>query len=157
MLEVLGATISLIDGRLRLTDDKRRKYLARVRATIELKSMPKTEYLRLMGRLQFAAQMYPMGRQWLHAAWRVARARFRLAGDRVQITSNVRRDLRRWACELERKDHDGVPLASVPGIPPAGDEGSVAIYDTRHPRFTRRHLVTCLSRGREALKVSIED
>ena len=36
-------------------------------------------------------------------------------------------------------------------------EGSVAVWDTRHPRFTRRHLVTCLSRGREASKVSIED
>ena len=36
-------------------------------------------------------------------------------------------------------------------------EGSVAIWDTRHPRFTRRHLVTCLSRGSEAAKVSIED
>ena len=36
-------------------------------------------------------------------------------------------------------------------------EGSVAVWDTRHPRFTRRHLVTCLSRGREAAKVSIED
>ena len=29
-------------------------------------------------------------------------------------------------------------------------EGSVAVWDTRHPRFSRRHLVTCLSRGREA-------
>ena len=36
-------------------------------------------------------------------------------------------------------------------------EGSVASWDTRHPRFTRRHLITCLSRGREACKVSIED
>ena len=36
-------------------------------------------------------------------------------------------------------------------------EGSVAVWDTRHPRFTHRHLVTCLSRGREASKVSIED
>ena len=36
-------------------------------------------------------------------------------------------------------------------------EGSVAIHDTRHPRFSRRHLTTCLSRARSAAQVSIED
>ena len=33
----------------------------------------------------------------------------------------------------------------------------VAVWDSRHPRFSKRHLFTCLSRGRSAARVSIED
>ena len=36
-------------------------------------------------------------------------------------------------------------------------EGRVAIHDTRHPRFSIRHLTTPLSRARSAEMVSIED
>ena len=36
-------------------------------------------------------------------------------------------------------------------------EGRVAIHDTRHPRFSIRHLATTLSRARSAELVSIED
>ena len=36
-------------------------------------------------------------------------------------------------------------------------EGRVAIHDTRHPRFSIRHLTTTLSRARSAELVSIED
>ena len=36
-------------------------------------------------------------------------------------------------------------------------EGRVAIHDTRHPRFSIRHLTTTLSRARSAEQVSIED
>ena len=36
-------------------------------------------------------------------------------------------------------------------------EGRVAIHDTRHPRFSIRHLTTCLSRARSAELVSLED
>ena len=46
----------------------------------------------------------------------------------MQITSKVKRDLRQWACELQRDDHEGVPLACMAGIPPAGEAGSIAVY-----------------------------
>ena len=35
--------------------------------------------------------------------------------------------------------------------------GSVALWDTRHARFTRRHLYTALSRARAWEALSIED
>ena len=79
----------------------------------------------LVGRLQFAAQCYPAGRQRMHAAWRVARARFRVEG-RVRVTRALHRDLTWWTRELRDDAHEGVPLAAA-SAPPVGS-GSMAIY-----------------------------
>ena len=65
----------------------------------------------VLHRLLFAACVFPQGRQWLHCLFRVARASFRLAGGRVAVTSKVAAALRRWATELRREGHEGVPLA----------------------------------------------
>ena len=35
--------------------------------------------------------------------------------------------------------------------------GSISLYDTRHPRYTRRHLYTSLSRARNYDDLTIED
>ena len=100
-LEVLGVILDLQSARMWLTPAKAKAYAGRVQKALEARSMERLEYLRLLGRLQFAAALYPRGRQWLHAAWRVARARFRLRDGRVQMTARVRADLKRWLAELQ--------------------------------------------------------
>ena len=127
-MEVLGVSLCLASRRIRLSDGKRESYATRAEAAMQLRQMPRQEYLRLLGRLQFAATCYPRGRQWLQAAWRVARAQFRLSNDHVQITARVRADLRRWRDELLDDSHPGVPLACRPDVDPVGCAGSGAIY-----------------------------
>ena len=78
VIDLLGVTLDLPANSRRLTDEKRRKYSERAREVAAMRRVPLADYSRLMGRLQFAAQCYPLGRQWLHAAGRVMRARFRL-------------------------------------------------------------------------------
>ena len=79
-------------------------------------------FRRLLGRLTSAVQCYPIGRQRLHAAWRVSRASCRLRGGAVAVSKVVQGDLRWcWAEELRRPaGHRGVPLASA-GAGPASD------------------------------------
>ena len=127
-LDVLGVTVDLASERMWLQPSKALSYARRVTETIGVTSLPRLEYLRLLGRLQFAAALYPLGRQWLHAAWRVARARFRLQDDRVQITARVRRDLKHWLHELTRADHEGVPLACRAGVAHIDEPGAGAVY-----------------------------
>ena len=127
-LEVLGVTVDLRLARMWLSPGKAEAYAKRVDEALELRSMDRIEYLRLLGRLQFAAALYPMGRQWLHAAWRVARVRFRLSGDRVQLTPRVRADLRRWERELRNEQHEGVPLACRLEAAAMGQPGAGAMY-----------------------------
>lgn len=84
---------------------------------------------RLVGRLQFAAQCYPIGRQYLHALWRCARVRSRRRDGRLPMSSEARRELRWWlgclavpgdgAAQGPLAYHCGVPLASMDV---AGDE-----------------------------------
>ena len=126
--DMLGLTVDLAAGTLSLTAVKRAAYARRVREALLCRSMPRREWMRVMGRLQFAAQCYPLGRQWLHAAWRVGRARYRLRDDRVPVTTQVKADLRRWLAELESDDHVGVPLAACSSVPPLGQPGVGAIY-----------------------------
>jgi hypothetical protein len=113
VLVALGAELHLGEERLRLSWPKRRRYAEHARAVAAELRCDRRDYLRVLGRLQSAVQCYPIGRQHLHAAWRVARARFRLADGSVPVTKAVRRDLLWWAAELEREGHEGVPLAAA--------------------------------------------
>ena len=127
-LEVLGVILDLRSARMWLTPAKAKAYAGRVQKALEVRSMDRIEYLRLLGRLQFAAALYPRGRQWLHAAWRVARVRFRLQGDRVQVTARVHADLRRWLVELQNTQHEGVPFACRHQVASIGEPGVGAMY-----------------------------
>ena len=127
-IEVLGVHVNLTLGRMLLTDRKRKRYGKMVEEVLELNSMPRREWMRMMGRLQSAAQCFPRGRLWLNAAWRVGRACYRLGGDRVPLTRRVRKELGKWASELKSKAHEGVPLASRSGVRPSDEPGSGAIY-----------------------------
>ena len=127
-LEVLGVEIDLATQRMWLSERTADRYRERVLAAVQERQMPRLDYLRLMGRLQFAAAVFPRGRQWLHAAWRVARARFRLAGDKIQITARVRRDFGCWIAALEDPKAEGVPLAARKEVEQMGNPGVGAIY-----------------------------
>jgi hypothetical protein len=113
VLEALGAELHLVEERLRLSQPKRRRYAEHARAVAAEVRCDRRDYMRLIGRLTSAVQCYPIGRQHLHAAWRVARTRFRLTDGSVPVTKAVRRDLIWWAMELEREGHEGVPLAAA--------------------------------------------
>jgi hypothetical protein len=126
-LVTLGVELDLDDNRMRVSDDKRRKYAARARSVAAMKSCPRDDMVALLSRLQFAASCYPLGRQWLHAPWRAVRAQWRLAGDNVLVTKAVRGSLHRWARELESDEHAGVPLASR-AVKAVGAPGGGAIY-----------------------------
>ena len=125
---LLGIQIDLESGRLTLSDEKRAKYALRAEAMAVRSTCPRVEYLELMGRLTFAATCYPRGRQWLHAPWRAARARYRTADGSVVLSSAVRRALRRWVTELRSDVHDGVPLASSTRFPAASSTEAMVIY-----------------------------
>jgi hypothetical protein len=73
-LELLGVALSLSEQRMRLAPGKRVKYAAMARDVVALKVVERETLLELLGRLNFAATFYPMGRQWLHAPWRALRA-----------------------------------------------------------------------------------
>ena len=111
VVEALGVQLSLVDGRLRLSAAKRARYAAQARLIAHGRTCARDDYEQMLGRLQFAAQCYPLGRQYTHAAWRVARAAFRLEGGRVSVTRAVHAELIWWAAEMEREGHEGVPMA----------------------------------------------
>ena len=127
-LVALGVELDVDEGWMRLDGAKRKRYLKRVREALEKKSMGRAEYLQLLGRLQFAATCYPKARQWMHAAWRVARARFRLSDGKVPITLKVKEDLKRWEEALDAVVVPNVPLATVRSVKPADEPGAGAIY-----------------------------
>ena len=127
-IDLLGVTINLELRTFAMQQDKRERYAGRVSAALELDRMSRKEYQRLVGRLQFAAQCFPIGRQWMHAAVQVGRAKFRLHADAVPITPAVKADLRRWLVELQRDDHPGVPLAACTALPAMGAPETGAIY-----------------------------
>ena len=126
-VELLGAQVDLEAGRLRLAPGKRARYADLAEAMASERSCGIDELLSLLGKLNFAATMYPRGRQWLHAPWRAARAVYRSAKGVVPLSRRARRSFARWASELRDESHDGVPLASVL-IPQAGSELSATIY-----------------------------
>jgi len=86
------------------------------------------ELLSLLGKLGFAALCYPRGRQWLHAPWRCARARYRASDGTVVLSSSARASLERWVVELADDAHEGVPLAASDAFPAASSERAVCIY-----------------------------
>ena len=125
---VLGVMLSLRDGRMRLQQRKRERYAAAARSVATSRTCDRDVFVSLLGRLTFASTCYPRGRQWLHAAWRAMRVRFRTRSGDVVMSQAVRDDLVRWAVELEDDDHPGVPLASVAAMPPADSEEVLAVY-----------------------------
>jgi len=128
LLEVLGMEIDLVGRRLRLSKGKRESYAARAERVAGMDVCELREFESVLHRLLFAACAFPQGRQWLHCLFRVARARFRLHGNRVHVTAKVRASLLRWAAELRREGHEGVPLASRGAFPLAGAPGVGVAY-----------------------------
>ena len=128
VLEVLGMELDLVGRRLRLSPGKRTAYAERAAKVAGMEVCGLREFEGVLHRLLFASCAFPQGRQWLHCVFRVARAQFRLHGDRVAVTPKVRAALLRWAAELRRDGHEGVPLASRGAFPLAGTPGVGVTY-----------------------------
>ena len=126
-LSALGVHINLADGRMRLGEKKRISYARRARAIGNATTCSRDDMVSLLGRLSFAATCYPRGHEWVAAAWRAARAQYRLRDGSVKVTKAARVGLLRWARELERPDHAGVPLASR-RMRAVGSDGVGAVY-----------------------------
>lgn len=71
---------------------------------------PSTMMLRVLVRLQFAAQCVVDGQRWLRPCWRAARACFRVRSAAVRVTSAVREGLRAFASRLLAEPSPCVPL-----------------------------------------------
>ena len=125
---VLGALVSVQDNCVTLSADKRDRYARMAREVAGMDACPLALFRRLLGRLLFAAVMYPRARQWLHECFGAVRAQYRTMRAVVVVSREVRRQLLRWADELEWAGHPGVPLASVGPMPPPGGLGTVSIY-----------------------------
>ena len=125
-VDALGVHMDLKTATMRLSADKCERYGAHVQQVLASATCARASYERLVGRLQFAAQCFPYGRQHMHACWRVMRSAFRLRGDAVLISGEARRELRWWVEHLGAAVISGVPLASV-RMPPIG-AGCAAVY-----------------------------
>ena len=126
----LGVDLSVDTRTVKLTDSKRKKYAKRIRAVLAEASTSHEDLVALLGRLGFACCFYPRGRQWLHAAWRLMRVRFRTASARVILSRKAREGLLRWARELESLVHVGIPLGRVARLPaPSSGEAAVVYAD----------------------------
>ena len=126
-VEALGMLVELADaGRLSLTRAKRERYAAAASAAAASTSLSPGAVLRLVGRLQFAAQCYPVGRQQLHSTWRMARVSSRRRDGCVPVSPGAREELLWWATELRRPCHEGVPLARCGAR--SLEEGASAVY-----------------------------
>jgi hypothetical protein len=128
LLEVLGMELDLEGRRLRLSKGKRKLYAERAERVAGMEVCELREFESVLHRLLFAACAFPQGRQWLHCLFRVARAQYRLHGGRVHVTAKARASLLRWASELRREGHEGVPLASRGAFPMAGAPGVGVAY-----------------------------
>ena len=127
-LETLGVLVSLTGGgRVRLSAAKRSRYSARAEKALLAGELSHADAQALVGRLQFAAQVYPVGRQRLHAAWRLVNATSRRRDGVVPLGEAVRAELEWWVAELRRPEHDGVPLVACTVVPPVG-LGASAVY-----------------------------
>lgn len=124
----LGAEIDLVLCRLRLSMDKRVRYARMVSAIARENSCDAEAFRALLGRLTFAACVYPRARQWLYDMHRAARARYRLRNGRVLVSRSVRQSLLLWHAELLNKAHTGVPLAHVRAMPGCDEPGVASIY-----------------------------
>ena len=111
---------------MRLSEWKRAKYAERAERVLAGKAVcDGEEFESLLHRLLFAAVTMPEGRQYLNPLFRVAKAKFRLAGGRVMVTERVRRALSWWIEHLGRR-HEGVPLACR-GAFPSVESGEVVV------------------------------
>ena len=127
-VELLGVVMCVSEGRMRLAPRKRTKYAALAAEVAAMKFCDRERYTSLLGKLTFASVCYPRGRQWLHAAWRAARATYRLRGDRVAVTKAVRADMQRWQAELSSAAHPGVPMATACTFPASDSEDAICVY-----------------------------
>ena len=135
LVVILGVEVDFGAARVCLTDAKRRRYASAAAAALASSAVSAGEMDRLVGRLQFAAQCYPIGRQYMHALWRCARVRSRRRDGRLPLGSEARRELRWWlGCLAAPGDgsaqgplvyHCGVPLASLGA---AGDGEALSVY-----------------------------
>ena len=128
-LDLLGMELDIEgEGRMRLSMSKRIRYAARVEGVLALGSAcGREDFEALLHRLLFASFAMPEGRQFLNPLFRVAKARFRLSGDRVCITARVRKALAWWREHLGAA-HEGVPLACRGVFPLAGEESVAVMY-----------------------------
>ena len=129
-LESLGCVLTLEDGRVRLSPRKRERYaeeatrVASGPSTCQLAKLEEVTH-----KLLYAATVYPLGRQWLHCLFRALRGRYRLRREgEVPVSRRMREALQRWAVELRREGHEGVPMASPAAFPRAGEPGVVVTY-----------------------------
>ena len=113
------------EGRMRLSVWKRERYAERAGRVLALSVCGGEEFESLLHRLLFAAVTMPEGRQFLNPLFRVAKARFRLSGGRIVVTSRVKHALRWWIEHLGGS-HEGVPLACR-GVFPSLESGEVVV------------------------------
>jgi hypothetical protein len=125
---LLGVELDLQAGTLKLTERKRGSYARQSRELARRRTCQRDELIELLGKLNFAATCYPRGRQWSHAPWRSARARYRASDGTVVLSSAARRSLLQWADELERPGHEGVPLARRNRFPATRSGEAAVIY-----------------------------
>ena len=153
-VELLGVVMCVSEGRMRLAPRKRTKYAALATEVAAMRFCDRERYTSLLGKLTFASICYPRGRQWLHAAWRAARAGYRLRGDRVVVTKAVRADMQRWAAELTSAAHPGVPMATACSFPASDSEEAVCVYaDAAGAEATEGGFGAWAVRGNELLYV----
>ena len=126
-VEALGLEIDIDLQRMRLLVYKRKSYAKHIERTLEGTTTDREDLISLLSKLIFAASCLPRGRPWLNAAWRQSRAAFRLAGDRVKLSSRSRQGLQRWREALLSEMEDGVPLAHG-AFPACGEDGCSAVY-----------------------------
>ena len=129
-LETLGCVLTLGDQRVRLSQQKRTRYaeeaesIASGPATCQFAKVEEATH-----KLLYASTVYPEGRQWLHCLFRALRGRYRMRkGGEMPVSRRMREALRRWAVELRKDGHKGVPMASPATFPRAGEPGVIVTY-----------------------------
>ena len=129
-LTSLGYAIDLLERRVRLTADKRERYAAEAATLAEASTCPAQQLEELTHKLLYAANVFPIGRQWLHCLFRALKANYRLRkrGGGIVVSKKMRMALRSWVAELKRPGHRGVPLAARRVFPSAGEPGVLVTY-----------------------------
>ena len=129
-LNSLGYAIDLLERRVRLMATKRERYAAEAAALADASTCPAQQLEELTHKLLYAANVFPIGRQWLHCLFRALKANYRLRkrGGCIVISKKVRMALRSWVAELKRPGHQGVPLAARRVFPSAGETGVLVTY-----------------------------
>ena len=110
--------------------DKRERYAAEAATLAEASTCPAQQLEELTHKLLYAANVFPIGRQWLHCLFRALKANYRLRkrGGGIVVSKKMRMALRSWVAELKRSGHRGVPLAARRVFPSAGEPGVLVTY-----------------------------